>query len=242
MALCAAHPPGSADGSPVFCEFDPSGGDVECWTGRTAEPGLLRVVGDLRRSSDVDVLVAHGVETPPMMRSILAPTDQGEATATIVAAMELRLGAVWHGADRLVCLDAGRWAHDQPGAGRLEGCDLLAVVCPSTVAGVHHASGLVRDLRAGFDLPVTLVLVGSGDFSSAEVASSVGVSVAGGVAWDPRGVRILLSSGATRAWGRSALARSARGLSDSLVALASPESDSGPSTDGRETLQVVSGA
>ena len=242
LALCATHPSGLADTSPVFCEFDPSGGDVECWSGRTAEPGLLRVIGDLRRSRDANVLVAHGVGTPPRMQSILAPADRGEATATILAAMELRLGAVWQAADRLVCLDGGRWAHDQPGAGRLEGCDLLAVVCPSTVAGVHHAAGLVRDLRARFDFPVTLIMVGSGDFSSVEIASTVGVPVAGGIAWDPRGVRILLSSGATRAWARSTLARSARGLSDRLVALASQEADAGLSADGRDTFRVVSGA
>jgi len=220
LALSATQLSGSSDRVRVFCEFDPSGGDVECWTGRSDESGLLRVVGDLRRTTESDTLLAHAVDTPPKVRSILAPAGRREAAPTVDAATNLGLGAVWRAADAVVLLDAGRWSPDQPAERRLEGCEVLAVVCAPTVAGVQHASVLVDDLQAGFDVPVVLVLVGAGSYASEEIASTVGVPVAGLVAWDPRGVRILLSSGATRIWARTALARSAGGLLDRLVVLA----------------------
>ena len=220
LALSATQLSGSSDRLRVFCEFDPSGGDVECWTGRSDESGLLRLVGDLRRTTESDTLLAHAVDTPPQVRSILAPAGRREAAPTVDASTNLGLGAVWRAADAVVLLDAGRWSPDQPAERRLEGSEVLAVVCSPTVAGVQHASVLVDDLQARFDVPVVLVLVGAGSYASEEIASTVGVPVAGLVAWDPRGVRILLSSGATRLWSRTALARSAGGLLDRFLVLA----------------------
>jgi len=220
LALSATQLSGSSDRVRVFCEFDPSGGDVECWTGRSGESGLLRVVGDLRRTTESDTLLAHAVDTPPKVRSILAPAGRREAAPTVDAATNLGLAAVWRAADTVVLLDAGRWSPDQPAARRLEGCEVLAVVCAPTVAGVQHASVLVDDLQARFDVPVVLILVGTASYPPEEIASTVGVPAAGLVAWDPRGVRILLSSGATRIWARTALARSAGGLLDRLMSLA----------------------
>ena len=81
LALTAA-----ADDGALLVELDPSGGSVECWTGVTGEPGLIGLASGLRRSARSETVLAHVVDSPPGVRSILAPTAGGLAEATITMA------------------------------------------------------------------------------------------------------------------------------------------------------------
>jgi hypothetical protein len=67
---------------------------------------------------------------------------------------------------------------------------------------------------------VVVVLVGDEPYGRAEVAEVLKVPVLGPLAWDPRGVSDLWSSGAPPRWlNRSGLGRSAHRLLDDLAEL-----------------------
>lgn len=205
----------------LLVELDPSGGSIECWTGATGEPGLIRVANGLRRSIDPKALLAHAVPAPPGVRSVLAPTAGALAESTIAMTGD-RLVPALAELDAVVVVDGGRWSRSQPTAQRVAGCDLIGVVCAPTVEGVEAARWLIDPLRSTGTRPV-VVLVGDRPYSPPEVAAVVGVPVLGALAWDSRGVNTLLTTGTGRGWSRSTLARSARSVLDA-VASASDES------------------
>lgn len=203
----------------LMVELDPSGGSVECWTGATAEPGLIRVANGLRRAVEPEMLLTHAVTTPPGVRSVLAPTAGGLAESTIAMTGD-RLVPVLAELEATVVVDAGRWSRSQSTARRIAGCDVIGVVCAPTVDGVEAARWLIDPLRSTAAGHVVLVLVGDRPYSPPEVAAVVGVPVVGVLAWDPRGVNGLLTTGTGRGWSRSALARSTRSMLDILPSMA----------------------
>ena len=216
MALALAAVSGG-----LAIELDPAGGDVECWSGPQGEPGLIRVAGATRHAADpAGLLDAHAVEVWPGVRVVLAPTGPETAESTVVAIGE-RLGPALRAHDGWVVVDGGRWSRSQVTARRLVGCDVIAVVVAPTLAGVEHARWLIDRLTAAFEVPVVGVQVGERPYPPAEVATALGVQVAGVVAWDQRGVQAMVTSGASRSWRRSAVSRSARSLLDSLERVAS---------------------
>jgi len=210
----------------LLVELDPSGGSIECWTGATGEPGLIRVANGLRRAIDPKMLLAHAVAAPTGVRSVLAPTAGGLAESTI-AMMGDRLVPALVELDAMVVVDGGRWSRSQSTARRVAGCDVIGVVCAPTVDGVEAARWLVDPLRSKVAGPVVLVLVGDRPYSPLEVAAVVGVPVLGVLAWDSRGVNALLTTGAGRGWSRSALARSARSMLDALPSMSGESSGVG---------------
>ncbi len=207
----------------IAVELDPSGGDVECWLGPIGEPGLIRVAGALRHTADPSgVLAEHAVEAHPGLRVVLAPTG-GEQAASTLMAIGNRLAAAMRGEDSAVVLDGGRWGRTQPTAGRLAGCDVVAVALAPTLGGVAHSRGVVATLRDSFGIPVVAVLIGDRGYSPQEIASELDVPVVGSIAWDPRGAHALVTGGASRWWRRSAHGRSIRSLVDALAAWAPGE-------------------
>lgn len=201
----------------LLVELDPSSGSVECWTGATGEPGLIRLANGLRRAVEPEELLTHAAVAPPGVRSALAPTA-GSLSESTIAVMGDRLGPVLGAVDATVIVDGGRWSRSQPTARRIVGCDVLGVVCAPTVQGVEAARWLINPLRSTAGGQVVLVLVGDRPYAPPEIAAAVGVPVMGVLAWDPRGVSALLTTGAGRGWSRCALARSARSLLDALPA------------------------
>lgn len=220
-ALAFSAVAGSDGVEGLFVELDPSGGSVECWTGTSDEPGLIRVANGLRRAVDVEALVSSASRgTPAGVRSILAPTC-GRLAESTIAAGERLVPALAELAGT-VLVDAGRWSPTQPTARRVVGCEVVAVVSAPTVEGVEAARWLVDSLAAIVGVPVVLVLVGDRPYGPAEVAGVGGVPVAGVVALDRRGLAALVSGGG-RAWERSALARSARTVLGAVRSLAAAE-------------------
>lgn len=202
----------------LLVELDPSGGSVECWTGATGEPGLIRVANGLRRSIDPTTLVAHAVDAPTGVRSVLAPSSGALAESTIAMTGD-RLVPALAALDATVVVDGGRWSRSQSTARRVAGCDVVGVVCAPTVEGVEAARWLIDPLLAAAAGPVVVVLVGDRPYSPPEVAAVVGVPVIGVLAWDARGVNALVTAGAGRGWSRCGLARSARSALDALAAM-----------------------
>lgn len=201
----------------IAVELDPSGGDVECWLGPIGEPGLIRVAGALRHTADPSgVLAEHAVEAHPGLRVVLAPVG-GEQAASTLMAIGNRLAAAMRGEDSAVVLDGGRWSRTQPTAGRLAGCDVVAVALAPTLGGVAHSRGVVATLRDSFGIPVVAVLIGDRGYSPQEIAGELDVPVVGSIAWDPRGAHALVTGGASRWWRRSAHGRSIRSFVDALA-------------------------
>lgn len=228
----AARSPGATRTGGVLIELDPSGGDLEVLTGaRTGEPSLLGAAADLRRSVSADVLVGHAGEVVAGVRGLLAPTA-AHAAGPVIDTVGGRLGREIASVSGWVVADGGRWDPAQVCANRLEGSDALGIVCRSTAASVAHARELLLPLRPVAPT-VVVVLVGDEPYGRAEVAEVLKVPVLGPLAWDPRGVSDLWSSGATPRWlNRSALGRSAHRLLDDLAELiddARPQRSAPPS-------------
>ena len=129
-----------AGDSGLMVELDPSGGSVECWTGATAEPGLIRVANGLRRAVEPEMLLTHAVTTPPGVRSVLAPTAGGLAESTIAMTGD-RLVPVLAELDATVVVDGGRWSRSQSTARRIAGCDVIAAPTAPTTSAV--VSGII---------------------------------------------------------------------------------------------------
>lgn len=203
----------------VLVEADPAGGDIECWAGPQGEPGLIRLAGALRHAADLAGVLDEQVrEVRPGVRAVLAPSGGEQAESTLVAIGQ-RLAPVLHAAPGWVIVDGGRWNRTQPTAGRLAGCDLVAVVVSPTLASVAHARSLVPALRETCGSDVVAVVVGDRGYRPDEVAGALGVAVVGVVPWQARWVESLVTTGASRLWQRSPLARSARSLVEELSGL-----------------------
>jgi hypothetical protein len=192
--------------------MDPAGGDIECWTGPSGEPGLIRMASQVRYGTAPDGIVeAVAVPVGPGAQGVLAPTAGDRAEATLLATGDRLCGVLPH-TEGLVGVDGGRWSRSQVTARRLAGCDVVAVVVAPTVASIEHARWLVRPLVEMFRVPVVAISVGEHPYPPSEVAGVLGVRMVGVLPWDRRGVRMLLGASSSRMWSRTALARAARGV------------------------------
>jgi hypothetical protein len=199
-------------------ELDPSGGDVEPLTGITGESGLLRAVADL---SPVTA-VKHAVDAPPGVRSLLAPTSGQEASSAIAAGVG-RWGPVLWESGAVVIADAGRWEPGHWLADRIQGADVLALVCRSDARSVEHALHVVPQLRDEAER-VMVVAVGERPYSIEEIAACLGLEPAGTLLWDPVGAASLWRRGFRgRRW-HPLLAQSARSV---LPRLTGPDRKAG---------------
>ena len=202
LALTAA-----ASHDALLVEFDPSGGSIECWTGVTGEPGLIPAASALRRSTGIDTVLNDAVEVVSGVRAVLAPSSGQLAEAAVGAATDRLLPAL-AAFDMTVVVDGGRWAASQKTSSRLAGCDVVIVLCAPSVAGVEAARWLVDPLRSVSRAAVALAPVGDRPYGPSEIAALVDVPLVGPLAWDSRGVNLLVGRGAIGAWRRTALARS----------------------------------
>lgn len=221
VALTAAtHSPQASRAAGVLVELDPSGGDLEVLTGaHSGEPSLLVAAADLRRGVGGEVLAGHAVEVVPGVRGFVAPTA-ARAAGPAVETVAGRLGTEIAKATGWMLADAGRWEAHQPTADRLQGADVVGIVCRSTAPSIAHARELVPSLRSRA-AQVAVVLVGHAPYGRADVAQVFDIPVLGPLEWDMRGLSVLWTRGATSRWlTRTALGRSARAVLGELGELA----------------------
>jgi hypothetical protein len=208
----------------VLVELDPAGGDVGCWAGPRGEAPLIRLAAVLRHApSAAGLIEEQAVQVASGVRVVWSPPEADRCEAAQVAIGD-RLAPALRAAEGWTIIDGGRWSRSQPAGGRLAGCDVVGVVMSSTIAGVAHAAAVVGALRDAVSSGVLVgVLVGDRGYRPAEVAEVVGIPTLGPVAWDARWTDALLTTGASRLWQRSALARSARSLAENLVLVPGPK-------------------
>jgi hypothetical protein len=205
----------------LLIELDPSGGSIGSWCGDAGEAGLLALASRLRRPDDHGVWGEATAEPLRGVRTVVAPTAEPQARAT-VEAIAGRIGVGVRGQlPGVVVVDAGRWSPSQASAARVTGCDVVAMVCRSTTEGIEAARWMLDPLAVATSAPVVLVLVGEGPYRAEEIAGVLGAPVAATIAWDPSAVASLQARGVGGRWHRTNLARSARAALDSLGAFTS---------------------
>ena len=159
------------------------------------------------------------------MRTVLAPVSAPSA-GSVIEAVGSQVTGELAAVTGWVVADCGRWDPGQPSAARLQRSDVVAVVARSTAVSVAHARDLLAHLRGH---RAVVVLVGDEPYGQADVAGVVEVPVLSPVAWDPRGVAELWTSGASPRWqSRRPLGRSARRLLDELAEIVDHATATGP--------------
>lgn len=215
LAAVAATAPDGA----LLVELDPSGGSVQVLTGEPATAGLVTVAAQLRRQPRLGTVDGSTVALPPGMRTVLVPPSGPIAEAVIASAGERWLPALAQTAPDVI-VDGGRWEPSQRSAPRVAGSDVVAVVCRPTVAGVESTRHILEPLRDRARRPLAALVVGDQPYAPEQVATLLGLPLAGTIAWDPRGATSLWGDGIARRWLRTPLARSAVAALSGLGALA----------------------
>lgn len=224
-ALAAA---GVAAGRPTaWVELDPTGGSG--WVqSRASHPGTEPTLGELARSIRDGTVGADWarftVPVPPGVPGVLAPPGR-PAASTIIAEGTTSWCEVLGQGEAVVAVDTGRWSGDAKDAIRLAGADVVGLICRSTLESTEHAWHLVGPLRDAARCPVALVVVGTKPYHGLDVASALGLPLAGVMEWRRRDVAALWATGGAR----TILVRNAARVLDGLLAAM-------PGADGRLAL------
>ena len=119
-------------------------------------------------------------------------------------------------ASGLTIVDAGRWRSDSPATDLVRSAATTVLVVHPTVAGVAHARDQYEDL-AGRCSDVVVACRGDRPYDPVEVAEAIGCGTATVIPVDRVGASMLSGAPKERWLRRTPLARSARGLVDSLT-------------------------
>ena len=91
---------------------------------------------------------AEAVEVLPGLPALLAPGRGGRGRG-VVSSIGDGWGPAFRAYDGLVMVDAGRWDPGQASARRIEGADVVGLVCRATAVSVEHARHTRRGAAAG---------------------------------------------------------------------------------------------
>lgn len=223
VALAAAWP---AERDVAVAEVDPAGGDLAAAYGLSLHPGLTTLAATVGRPAEEPAgLSGHLQRLPGGLGVLLAPPSPPAVQGALsVVGHELRSLAMAAGLDCLA--DAGRLASGteaRPVDAVIAVADLVVVVSRCEVGMLAHVADRLPGLRAlradRADAGIVLVLVGDGPYSSAEVAETLRLPVAGRLGEDRAGAEIALGR-RTGSLGRHPLFRDARALASALCAQA----------------------
>jgi hypothetical protein len=227
----------------VVADCDPAGGDMApgLLAGRVStEHGLLSWSASARRGipalTAASMFAQHVVQLPERQEVWFLPgftnaTQGFSFTDEIWERLSLALERSSSALGRDALVDAGRLVGDRGNWPVLRGADHVLLAVRPSVRSVHAAQYATRKLRyeLGDLSKVSALVVGSGPYSSAEVASALQLSL-GGVFPDDRLAAAVLSDGAAvsmkKQVQRSALLKAAGGLAKRLATPA-PHPDAG---------------
>ncbi|MGP4115283.1 hypothetical protein ACTWP5_30850 [Streptomyces sp. 4N509B] len=241
LALAAGWP---GDAAPVVVECDAAGGDlVARFRGLELAPGLVSLAAAARRAGEDDGLIwRHTQRLPGGLAVVPGPPGAEQARAALA---ELASGAHgqalrrWAGRPGVVVVaDCGRLDAHAPTLAVVRQADVLVLLSGAgDDALAHLAVGL--DAAARWCRRTVLVLVGQGH-ATEEVASALGIEVAGRIPYDPRGAAAFTGRPAgRRAPARSELGRAAAGLAARIEAeLAASHGSTDVSRTGQQPLFV----
>ena len=222
----------------LLVEADPFGGVIAARYGLGDTPGLSSLAAVGRRGLDDDVVWQHAQQLPGGVRVLVGPASADEAHAVLrdlAGAL-----AAWSAAHIAVdvIVDCGRLASGFPAVGPLLGAGALMVLTRSSLDQLRPAAHRVGSLRhSGVD--ASLLLVGDQPYGAHDVTGTLGVPVAGVIAWDPRAGAVLTGThGAVRDLRRSPLVRSVGTLADRL-AIPATGPDVGEDLDPAPVIRVA---
>lgn len=179
MALGAAA---RAHAGVLLAECDPAGGDMALRMGCATDPGLVGLAAATRRGA-VDGLAvhAHTRRCASGVQVLVGPAGAGQATAALEALAEADHHPVVMAArqpGRLVVGDVGRLDTDSPSWPVAEAADQVLVVVRPTLEDLAHAAPRVGAI-AMRTTQLGLLVVGTGAYSTREIAATLGVEVIG---------------------------------------------------------------
>lgn len=213
LALAATWP---ANRPVLLAEVDPAGGTLAAACGWGPEPSLVSLAAAARRGADPEVVFQHCHVLPGRGPVLVAPAaaEQSRAALGMLGALLGRLGEL--SCD--VVADCGRLDPGSPVLRQLESADQVLITVRPRLADLHAVAAWLgaNDLSS----QLSLVLVGDGPYSDAEIADALGIPVLTRVAWDPSAAEALAALPASaRRLRTSPLVRAARSLAERLTAL-----------------------
>ena len=201
----------------LLVEADPFGGVIAARYGLGDTPGLSSLAAVGRRGLEDEVVGQHTQQLAGGVRVLVGPATADEAHAVL---RDLAGAfAAWSSAHTEVdvIVDCGRLGPGFPVVGSLVGAGALMVLTRSALDQLRPAAHRVGSLR-GSGVDASVLLVGDKPYGAHEVATTLGVPVAGVVAWDPRAGAVLTGrQGGVGDLRRSPLVRSVRTLADRLA-------------------------
>ncbi|SDG21450.1 hypothetical protein [Klenkia brasiliensis] len=230
VCALAAHWPRAL----LLADCDVAGGDIApgLMAGRVgADTGLLSwstvVRNGVGASMAASALLSHAVQVPEHPMLGLLPgfgtaAQGGSFTADTWERLAAALGAAEASLGRDVLVDSGRLVSDRGCWPVFRQANHVLLAARPSVRSVHAAQDAVRRIRAelGDLATVSVLVIGSGPYSSAEVAGALDLPLGGELPNDP-GTAATLSDGligSRRALRRSPLMRAASGLAQQLAA------------------------
>ena len=209
----------------LLVEADPFGGVIAARYGLGDGPGLSSLAAVARRGLDDDVVWQHAQQLPGGIPILVGPPTAEEAHAVLGDLAQVLAGwAVAH-PEVDVIFDCGRIAPGSAMLGAMTEANTVLVVTRPSIDQLRPAAARSTALTSA-GVRSGLLLVGDHPYGPDEVAVTLGVDIAGVIAWDPRTAAVLTGShGAVRDLRRSPLVRSAVTLADTLTPPPDPQPD-----------------
>ena len=233
LGLAATWP---SDRRVLLIEADPAGGTLAASAGFPAEPSLVSLAAAVRRTDAVELAITHTHRLPNGAPALTAPAtaEQSERALALLTRLFAHVGEL----DIDVLLDCGRLTPitDAAPAGtdrvartntdRLLAADRAILVARPQLPDLHALGGFFDHPRlatARNDGRLSLVLVGNGPYSDAEIAEVLGVPVIARLPLEPdTAVALATTAADARELRRTPLVRELRSLS---ALLAPPSAD-----------------
>ena len=228
-ALLALHWP---RGACTLLEADPSGGSlVARWAGHrriSIEPGLISLAAT-REPIDASTLHTHSQPVTERVRVLAAPPNPGQARAALTSLGDNAANALTTIASALdMVIDCGRFDPASPSTRLLRNADITLLLTRPRLDDVAVLAGVAASLRDA-RVNVQLVCVGNKPYLADEVATHVGLPLAGVIAEDARNASQLVARESSDHSLRKLLARSIRALGQNIAAGAPPPAIVAPS-------------
>jgi MinD-like ATPase involved in chromosome partitioning or flagellar assembly len=189
----------------LMVEADASGGMLAARLGLSDSPGLVSLAAAARRGWDGELVWRHA-QTSGDVSVLVAPASADHVRGAVRDVAGPLAGWCGRQADVDVIVDCGRLASDPVAAPLIEAADVVCVLTRPTVDQLRPAAARLETLAAA-GVEGGLLLVGDSPYGPAEVRESMGVEVAGVVAWDPVAAEVM-AGGSGQDVRRSLLVRS----------------------------------
>lgn len=229
-------------GHALVAELDPAGGDLASRLGIPSEPGIASLAAAGRHELRGELLEEH-LQHVGGVDFLVAPAGASSARSALGVLNGALVQVLNEMSERVVICDLGRLDPSASGQELVAGADLVLVVARPVLSDLAH---LAEEENGWRRLGASVALVLSGEpsvlrrerYPAEEVSSALGIEVLGTLAWDPKGVSVML--GRHREVRRSALVQSARALAASLLRRL-PGAGAEPEAEPAEVPQPITG-